>query len=93
MRREARVMAIDAKTYDGVTRAAFEKLRAGLEKRNIPLPPGDSGTISSSGLTGSFRFDEGAATLELTVEKYPLLLPKKMVWAGIDGAMVQARQA
>jgi hypothetical protein len=85
-------MASDTKTYDGVTRQALDKLRAGLQKAHVALPPGDSGDISSNGLAGSFAYDEEARTLELTIEKYPMFIPKGIVWGAIDGAIVDAKR-
>lgn len=85
-------MASDGKTYDEVTRQAFDKLRAGLQKAHVALPSGDSGVISSNGLAGSFAYDEAARTLRLTIEKYPMFMPKAMVWGAIDGAIVDAKR-
>ncbi|MDP9017359.1 MAG: hypothetical protein M3N19_03425, partial [Candidatus Eremiobacteraeota bacterium] len=65
-------MSDDNKTYTGVTRTMMDKLRSGLEKAKIALPAGDSGEISSAGLTGSFTFDERGQTLKLHIQKYPL---------------------
>lgn len=86
-------MAIDdTRSYVGVTREIFGRLKAGLANANISLPALDSGTISSHGLTGEFNYNETAQTLTLTVVKYPFLAPKALVWTAIDGAIMQAKR-
>lgn len=86
-------MAIDdTRSYTGVTREIFGRLKAGLANANIAFPELDSGTISSHGLTGEFTFNETAQTLTLTIVKYPFLAPKAMVWKAIEGAIIQAKR-
>jgi len=82
----------DTQTYDGITRAIFNRLKAGLTNAKIGFPEQDSGRISSHGLTGDFTYNETAQTLTLTVSKYPFLAPKAMVWKTIDGAIIQAKR-
>ncbi|GAC1355267.1 MAG: hypothetical protein NVSMB31_15700 [Vulcanimicrobiaceae bacterium] len=84
-------MATDSKTYTGVTRSVMDKLRAGLEKAKIALPAGDSGQISSAGLTGTFHFDDRGQTLQLEIQKYPMFMPKGMIWKAIDGQIAAAQ--
>ncbi|PZR58459.1 MAG: hypothetical protein DLM50_02960 [Candidatus Meridianibacter frigidus] len=85
-------MASDSRTYRDVTRSTLEKLRAALAQANVPLPPGESGNISSRGFSGSFQFDAGAQTLQLTIDQSPPLVPKAMVWGAIDKAIGEARK-
>ncbi|MDQ6931135.1 MAG: hypothetical protein M3126_10795 [Candidatus Eremiobacteraeota bacterium] len=85
-------MTAEKRTYEGISRQAFSKLRAGLERARVALPAGDSGSISSNGLVGSFTYSESASTLELSIEKFPMLLPKTMIWSAIDGAIVDAKR-
>ncbi|MDQ6931792.1 MAG: hypothetical protein M3160_01310 [Candidatus Eremiobacteraeota bacterium] len=86
-------MAIDdTRTYNGITREVFDRLKAGLSNANISFPELDSGSISSHGLTGEFRYNESAQTLMLTVVKYPFLAPKAMVWTAIEGAVIRAKR-
>ena len=82
----------DSKTYTGMTRGTLERLRASLERAHVPLPSGDTGEISSNGLSGTFAFDEGAGTLRLDIAKYPMFMPKGMIWKAIDGAIADAKR-
>ena len=86
-------MATEKRTYTGVTRSMFEELRDSMSRFAVPIPPGDQGSISSNGMTGSFSYDERAAILELTIEKTPLFLPRSVIWKAVDGAVAGARGA
>lgn len=70
----------------------FENLRGSLAKFSVPMPPGDTGTIQSNGMTGSFRYDQAAEALELTIENVPIFVPKAMIWKAIDGAVAGAKE-
>ncbi len=86
------LMAVeDTRTYSGITRDVFSRLKLGLSKANISFPEQDSGSISSHGLMGEFSYNEGAQTLTLTIVKYPFLAPKGMIWKAVDGAIIQAK--
>ncbi|MDQ6826462.1 MAG: hypothetical protein M3Z14_04580 [Candidatus Eremiobacteraeota bacterium] len=86
-------MAIDdTRTYHGVTRDVFNRLKIGLAKAKITFPELDSGTISSHGLTGEFTYNEAEESLMLSVLKYPFLAPKAMVWKAVDGAVINAKR-
>lgn len=86
-------MAAETRTYTGVTRSMFEALRDSMGRFAVPIPPGDAGSISSNGMTGSFRYDERAATLELGIEKTPLFLPRSVIWKAVESAVAGARTA
>lgn len=85
-------MASDRRVYESVSRQAFATLRKGLQKANVTMPPGDQGEIASNGLTGSFGYDEATSTLVLTIEKYPMFIPKGIIWNAIDGAIADAKR-
>ena len=85
-------MPAQTRRYDGVSRAIFESLRGSLAKFSVPMPPGDAGTIQSNGMTGSFRYDQTAESLELTIEKAPIFVPKPMIWKAIDSAVAGAKE-
>lgn len=85
-------MATENRTYTGVTRSMFEALRDSLSRFAVPIT-GDAGSISSNGMTGTFRYDERAATLELGIEKTPLFLPRGVIWKAVDSAIAGARSA
>lgn len=86
-------MASDRRVYEGVSRQALAKLRTKLERAHVVLPPGDQGEIASSGLSGSFGYDEATSTLVLTIEKYPMFIPKGIIWNAIDGTIADARES
>lgn len=86
-------MTTEKRTYEGISRQAFTKLRAGLERARVALPAGDTGTIASNGVAGSFAYSESTSTLELHIDKFPMLIPKAMIWSAIDGAIVDAKRA
>jgi hypothetical protein len=79
-------MADDSKTYTNVSRAQVDKLRAQIASY-VTLPAGDSGTIESQGMKGSFAYDEAARTLTLTLEEVPFFIPRGMIWSTIDRAL------
>ncbi len=86
-------MAIDdTRTYNGITRDVFNKLKAGLANAKIAFPELDSGTISSHGLVGEFNYNEAAQTLTLNIVRYPFLAPKIMIWKTVDGAIANAKR-
>lgn len=79
-------MSDESKTYTGVSRAQFDKLRKQISAY-APLPPGDSGMIESQGMKGSFTYDEAAQTLTLTLDEVPFFIPRGMIWSTIDRAL------
>lgn len=79
-------MADDTKTYTNVDRAQMDKLRSQLSAF-VTLPPGDSGTIESQGMKGSYAYDEAAKTLTLTLLDVPIFIPRAMIWSTIDRAL------
>lgn len=81
----------DTRTYNGITREVFGRLKVGLSNANISFPELDSGSISSHGLSGEFSYNQSEQSLTLTVMKYPFLAPKAIVWKLIDGAIIQAK--
>ncbi|HEX5726763.1 MAG TPA: hypothetical protein VFX98_14905 [Longimicrobiaceae bacterium] len=64
-------MSCPAESYPDVTREVYDCLKRRLAGYGITVPPGDSGTVSSHGFSGTFDFDEGASTLTLTMTKKP----------------------
>ncbi len=57
--------------YHGVTSGVFECLKKKLENAGIHVPSGHSGQISGHGVTAKFSWDEGAATLSITITELP----------------------
>jgi hypothetical protein len=53
----------------------------------VPLPPGDSGSIESQGVKGSYAYDESAKTLTLTIDEVPFFVPRGMIWSTIEKAL------
>lgn len=84
-------MAAETRTYTGISRGAMDGLRKSLE-RYVTLPEGDSGTLTSNGMTGSFTYDEGRQRLDLTITSFPMLLPRNMIWKAVDGAIADAKR-
>ena len=84
-------MAEETRSYTGIDRATLERLRKSLE-RYVTLPEGDSGRLTSNGMTGAFRYDEGTKRLDLTISSFPMLLPRGMVWKAVDGAIADAKR-
>jgi hypothetical protein len=76
-------MAEDSKTYTNISRTQVDNLRAQIASY-VQLPPGDSGTIESQGMKGSFSYDEAAKTLTLTLHEVPFFIPRGMIWSTID---------
>lgn len=79
-------MAEETKTYTNIDRAQLDKLRSQIAAY-VTLPPGDSGTIESQGMKGSFAYDESAKTLTLTLDEVPFFVPRGMIWSTIERAL------
>ena len=79
-------MSEESKTYSHVTRAQVDRLRDSI-RAYVPLPDGDSGTIESNGVKGSFAYDEPARTLTLTISEVPFFIPRAMIWSTIERAL------
>ena len=76
-------MADDTKTYSNISRAQVDTLRSAIGAY-VPLPSGDSGTIDSQGVKGSFAYDEPAQTLTLIITDAPFFVPRAMIWNTIE---------
>ena len=57
--------------YHGVTSSVFNCMKKKLEDGGIHVPSGHSGELSGHGITADFNWDEGAATLSVTIKKLP----------------------
>lgn len=79
-------MSDESKTYTNISRAQVDKLRKQIAAY-APLPDGDSGTIESQGMKGSFAYDEAAQTLTLTLDEVPFFIPRGMIWSTIERAL------
>lgn len=79
-------MSDDRKVFTNVTRAQVNNLRSAIAAY-VPLPAGDSGTIESQGMKGSFNYDEGAQTLTLSIDEAPFFVPRAMIWSTIERAL------
>jgi len=79
-------MASETKVYPNIDRAKIDSLRSTLSSF-VTLPAGDSGTIESQGMKGSFAYDEPAKTLTLTIDEVPFFIPRSMVWSNIERAL------
>lgn len=79
-------MSEDSKTYTDVSREQVDRLRSQISAY-AQLPPGDSGSIESQGMKGSFAYDEPARTLTLTLDEVPMFIPRGMIWSTIERAL------
>lgn len=79
-------MPEETKTYSNIGRSQVDKLRDSI-RTYVPLPNGDSGTIESNGVKGSFAYDEPAQTLTLTISEAPFFIPRAMIWSTIERAL------
>lgn len=79
-------MTEESRTYTNVDRRKVERLRAAISAF-VTMPPGDSGTISSQGMSGRYAYDEPARTLHLTIEEVPFFVPRAVVWSTIERAL------
>jgi hypothetical protein len=81
-------MASESKTYTNIDRAKVNDLRSAISAF-VKLPDGDSGTIESQGMKGTFAYDEPARTLTLTIDEVPFFIPRAMVWSNIERVLGQ----
>jgi len=79
-------MAEETRTFSGIDRAKMNRLREGIGPY-VDLPPGDSATIESRGVKGSFVYDEAAQTLTITITEAPFFIPMTMIWNGVQQAL------
>lgn len=79
-------MSEERKTYTDVSRAQVDKLRSQISAY-AQLPAGDSGSIESQGMKGSFAYDEPSQTLTLTLDEVPIFIPRGMIWSTIEKAL------
>jgi hypothetical protein len=79
-------MAEESRTYQNVEREKLERLRAEIGSY-VHMPPGDSGSIESQGMKGSYAYDESSKALTLTLEEVPLFIPRGMIWSAIERAL------
>ncbi len=64
--------------FKNVTNEVFEKLREEMNKIGVDIE-GEQGDITTKGIRGSFSRDMDNDTLEIEIEKTPIILPKKLV--------------
>jgi hypothetical protein len=76
-------MAEDTRTFSNIDRAKVDKLKSAVAAF-VELPAGDSGTIESHGMKGSYVYDEAAQTLTLGISESPLFVPRAMIWSTIE---------
>ncbi|HEY9181154.1 MAG TPA: hypothetical protein VIO32_10580 [Candidatus Baltobacteraceae bacterium] len=79
-------MSDETKTYTNISRAQVDALRKQLSAY-AQLPAGDSGSIESQGMKGSYAYDEAAQTLTLTLDEVPFFVPRGMIWSTIERAL------
>jgi hypothetical protein len=79
-------MAEESKTYTGIEREKFERLRSQIAAY-VQLPAGDNGAIESQGMRGRYAYDEASKTLTLTLEEVPFFIPRGMIWSTIERAL------
>lgn len=79
-------MSEETKTYPNVTREQVDRLRSAIAAY-LPLPEGDSGSIESHGMKGSFAYNEPAQTLTLSISEAPFFVPRAMIWSTIERAL------
>jgi len=82
-------MAEETRTFSGIDRAKMNRLREAIGPY-VVLPPGDSATIESRGVKGTFAYDEGAQTLTITIQEAPFFIPMSMIWNGVQQALESA---
>jgi hypothetical protein len=59
--------------FVNVTPDAFECMKKQLQDYGIVVPPGNEGTLSGEGVTGSFKWD-GKSFLTITIKEKPLFV-------------------
>jgi hypothetical protein len=73
--------------FTGVTREVYDCLLQQAGKLGLPAPTAPSGTVSSHGVEVDYLWDEGSATLALTVTEAPEWLPCAMVESRVREAI------
>lgn len=82
-------MAAESKTFQNVDRAKVNRLRDSIAPY-VKLPDADSGSIQSQGIKGSYRYDEPAQTLTLTLDDVPFFIPSAMIWSTIERSLASS---
>lgn len=81
-------MATETKSFSGVDRERVRKLRDAVAAF-VPLPEGDSGSLESHGIKGSFTYNEPAQTLTLSIDESPPFVPRGIIWGTIERALTE----
>lgn len=70
--------------FKNVTPKVYEGLKKELKNFGVEIA-GNQGDISAKGIKGSFNRDTASETLQITINKTPMLLPTSMLAGQITG--------
>jgi hypothetical protein len=58
-------------TLQGVTRTAWDSLKAEARRMGVTVPADGDGSASAHGASAGYRWDEASGTLEITLAELP----------------------
>ncbi|MEM9991364.1 MAG: hypothetical protein AAF738_06335 [Bacteroidota bacterium] len=70
--------------YKNINSKGWEKLKRAMKDFGVEIE-GDQGDISAKGIKGSFKRDADSETLEIIINKTPMLLPSGILAGQITG--------
>lgn len=74
----------DGKEYSGVTEAAMQCLRQGLQELGVTVPDGNSGSISYQGVMLDINYAPDSQALSLKIQQKPAFIPESLIWQMLD---------
>jgi hypothetical protein len=76
---------MDKRSYKGVTRADLEKIRGGLGKFGISMPPGDDVDVKGPlGVKMHVTYREAEGELDLAIVDKPGFVSENQIWKVIE---------
>ncbi|HEX4462038.1 MAG TPA: hypothetical protein VIA18_28870 [Polyangia bacterium] len=85
---------MSSKSYDGVTQAVWECVKANSIAQNNAVydpPDGDAGTVTIPTAVGTvvldYALDPTASTVTYTIKSKPFLVPESAMWSGIGDSI------
>ena len=80
-------MACPTMSFSGVTREVYDCLVKQAASMGFPAPQGPSGRVAYHSVEAEYRWEEGEATLEITITRSPDWLDCSMVESRVRQAM------
>jgi hypothetical protein len=75
------------KTFEGISRDAFERMKADLRKLGVSVPDGDQFELHHQGVTGSLAYSEPEQRVEVRITRKPFFVSSAAVTSMLHKVM------